>query len=558
MDRDQRRKREEEIDRFWDIDALIPPRRAPIYAHDTEAAEIVLEPPRKNDETAATQKNPEPERHYIPPYSEEKLRSAPEPDELYNPQDSLIVSVRLYRQKSQYRYYEDFVRDAMRLYAVKGEVCPRVPFFSYVPQYSQMNRAQLEWYLWWRENFRHGEYLATDYSYLLLYAYEIINLSGKTDPNVGQEALCRLWVNYREIFHQLDGNLPEWICDYSLLHRLPPPEHLSGQHLLAAMSRCSLKEFYITASGEEGLCRGLPVFCSNYDFHKSKFCTEEHRPLFERLIFGALLEVGRKTATDGKLFGAHGMDASRMVRSAFSGALCAHHIKYRIAVEYTSFSCSHELRYLVTDIIKYSENRIRAHLGIRSRLSVYALSTSIRAILDAYLEPLLPHRLSAEGKSKDAPTPEYEKLYDLPKAPLSLSLAAEIERDSWDTTSRLVEAFEEEEATPEPEPMTYEVPPTPPQPRFEENRGVETGELYTLMKPYQAFLRAAFDGDDASQRSAAHEMHSMPDVLADAVNELCAEYTGDILLEESDNGYTVIEDYRDLALNLIERNDTND
>lgn len=554
MEREERRKHDEAMDDFWDIDALIPPRRAQHYAHNTDTAEIVLEPLQRDQDDSLNADSKPPERHYIPPYTEERLRKAPDPDRMYEPQNSLITSVRLYKEKSQYRYYEDFVRDAKRLYAVKGVECPHVPFFSYVPQYSQMNRGQLEWYLWWRENFRRGEYLSTDYSYLLLYAYEVINLSDKTEPEEGQNALCSLWLHYRDIFHQLDGNLPEWICDYSLMYQLPPPSGLSGQLLLAAISRCALKEFYITASGEEGLCRGLPVFCSNYDFHKSKFCTEENRALFERLIVGALLEIGRKTSKDGKLFGSSGMDASRMVRSAFSGALCAYHLKYRIAVEYTSFSCSHELRYLITDIIKYTENRIRAHLGIRSRLSVYALSVSVRKMLDAYLDPLLPRHTIPSG-AQEAEIPEYEKLYDLPKTPLSFSAAAQIERDSWDTTSRLVEAFEEADPSELPTPVLEEMLIPPSVAEITENNGSD--DLFCAIKPYLRFLRAALSKDGGEQRALAQEMHSMPDVIADTVNELCAECTGDILLEECDGIYVVIEDYRSMALDLIERKDTN-
>ena len=556
MDRDERKKQDAEIDGFWDIDALIPPRRAQVYARDTSTAEIVIEAPQNGIGKKAEEKKDAPERHYSPPYSEERLQSAPAPDRLYEPKDSLITSVRLYRQKSQYRYYEDFVRDAARLYAVRGVECPHVPFFSYVPQYSQMNRGQIEWYLWWRENFRKGEYLSTDYSYLLLYAYEVINLSHRTDPAAGQAALCALWLHYRDVFHQLDGNLPEWICDYSLLYELPAPSGLSGQMLLAAMSRCSLKEFYITASGEEGLCKGLPVFCSNYDYHKSKFYTEEHRALFDRLITGALLEVGRRTSKEGRLFGSGGMDFSRMIRSAFSGALCAHHLKYRIAIEYTSFSCSHELRYLVTDIIKYSENRIRASLGIRSRLSVYALSVNTRKILDAYLEPLLPRQSAQKEKDKGAEIPAYEKLYDLPRTPLSLSAAAQIEQESWDTTSQLIEAFEEQEdaVTEEKwEEAPKEAPKEAPEPACEDG----SDALAEALKPYFSFLRAVAEENAASQLTEAQRMRSMPDVLADAVNELCAEHTGDILLEECDGKYAVIEEYRALATDLIERMNTN-
>ena len=75
---------------------------------------------------------------FIPPHTAEEQSNAPAPDEDYIPENALIHKVRIYRWKSDYRYYESFVRDAVRLYAIKGVECPRVSFFSYVPQYSQM------------------------------------------------------------------------------------------------------------------------------------------------------------------------------------------------------------------------------------------------------------------------------------------------------------------------------------------------------------------------------------------------------------------------------------
>ena len=37
----------------------------------------------------------------------------------------------------------------------------------------------------------------------------------------------------------------------------------------------------------------------------------------------------------------------------------------------------------------------------------------------------------------------------------------------------------------------------------------------------------------------------MPDALADAINEIAADALGDVLLEDTGDGYRVIEDYLD-------------
>ena len=544
MDREEKKKKAEELDRFWDIDTLIPPKRAPHYASDTETAEIVVEAPalpKSGAAKAISIPQPDGDRpmpHFIPPHTADEVRGLPQADEDYTPVNALIRRVRLYRWKSNYRYYEGFVRDAVRLYPVTGAECPRVPFFSYVPQYTQMSRPQLEWYLWWRENFRRGVCLDTDYSYVLLYVYEIINLSGKTDAMRDQEALCNLWAHYRETYRQLDSYLPEWICDYSLIHRVPPPKLFTGKLLSEVMSHCTLKEFYVPSDGTDTYIRALLAFCSNYDYRKSKFCTDERVEMFDRAVVLALRTVTKHTSTGGKLFSAAGMDDSKLSRDAYSGALCSYRIKRRIEVDFCSFSRSHELRYFVTDVVKYTENRLRSYYAIRSRLSIYALSAEVRKLLDVALEELLPSRAAQviqKQKEEEAFVSAYEKLYDLPPKELSLSDAAQIERLSWDTTERLVEAFED---TDEPSPVSV-----PAVPVTEPDTPAENGEAW---HPYLAFLRAVRDGDTAGQRTAAAAMKKPPEVLADEINTLAADQMGDILLEEGDDGFTVIEDYREM------------
>lgn len=554
MDPKEQKKRDEELDRFWDIDALLPPRRVAQYATDTEATEIVLEP--VEGVTGETKNVPNadariPERRFVPPHTAEEAAHARTPDEEYFPENSLIRTVRLFGAKSNYNYYDAFVRDADRLFAVKGEECGHVPFFSYVPQYTQMNRAQLEWYLWWRENFRKDQCLTSDYSYLLLYAYELINLSEKLVPQYVQGELCRLWLRYRDVFHQLDTHLPEWICDHALIYRLNPPEALHGQLLYAAMSHCALKEFYITAGGEDGLLRGMLVFCSNYDYHKSKFCTDEHRKLFRTTILGALRTALESMSADGSLLHIKGMDPSRMVRDAYNGALCASRLRKRIAVEYSSFNCSHDLRYLITDIVKYTENHLRMFLGIRSRLSIYALPTRVREILDTYLEARLPkHAAASAAKKRQEEEIAYERLYDVPRNPLSLANAASIERTSWETTERLVDAFEEDEGE-KPVAPSVEIARTEIPEKTSENEDVDA--FLAELRPYLTFLNAVMQGDIDAQRRAAEAMDTLEEIVADEINGIAAEYTGDILLEEADVGFAVIEDYRALARSLLEK-----
>ena len=183
-------------DDFWDISALVPPRakppKRPYVARDTDTVEITsatrdADRPYRAEDVVLTE-------HYVhPPVREEK----PEPLFAYAPTDSLLHEVRVYAWGQRYDYYERFRAHARGLLQREGVRCDSVPFFSYMPQYEQMSASQLSYYLWWRTNFRNGNYLEAEFSYLLLYLYELINVCDVLPPAEVQDAMLRLWTNYR-------------------------------------------------------------------------------------------------------------------------------------------------------------------------------------------------------------------------------------------------------------------------------------------------------------------------------------------------------------------------
>ncbi len=552
-ERNQKNTRDEELDRFWDIDALLPRKRS--FPRSTETEPVVLEIPPKEDapdrQTQTQERIPPREdgktvvhsvapvgnisaRHSVNPYADAERAKKFEADDEYEPSCALIHRVRIFEWRNDYRYYEEFASTAEKLQTVRGVPCRHVKFFSYVPQYSQMTRDQFGWYLWFRECVRQGEYPETDDSYILLYAYEIINLSHRLDPSIGQANLLGMWLHYREKYPRLDSYFPEWICDYSLIHHLPPPTDLDMRSRVVLMQRCALKEFYVPGDSEEGYLQALLVFCSNYDYKRSKFCTEENRPLFDRVMKTVLRRVTDRLSREGKLFSSADMEDSRLTRDAYSGALCSYRIKRKLEIYYCSFSRSHELRFLITDILKYTENKLRAYLGVLSKLTIYALPIPIRGMIDECVSELLPARRPMERPHEEQQ--EYDKLYDAPSAPLSLSHAAEIEQASWDTTQRLVEAFEElPEETENPVPVPV---------MESQERVTDENDLSCVFSPYRTFLVAVLEENFGEQARLAKQMGKLIDAVAEEINELAADAWGDVLLEDTGDGYRVIDDYR--------------
>ncbi len=550
---DKKRYSKQELDDFWSIESIVPRRssKPPQSAKRTETVEITVGSALEgiNESPAfSAQKlsfsDGELHRDITPDYST-MLENKSTLEFEYFPEKSLIKSVKVFKWRTAYNYYDDFLADARKLISEELSFAEHIPYFSYVPQYSQLSQAQLDYYIYFRSEARQGRYIDADYSYILLYIYEIINLADELDTVSGQSILCGLWKAYRHKHFKLAKQLIEWICDYSLMNRLPPPRELALGDVAAL---CSLKEFFVVIS--EGDRRAyadtLLAFSSSYDYHTSKFAEGDMLKLFDELVPEALAECIRYTSSGAKSI-SDAFGDTHLPRDAFSGALCSHKIKRKIDVEYCSFSKINEFRYWVGDIVKYSENKIRAYSGIKSRLSCYSIQSDIKTLLDGFFKERLPLRRKRAAKEKKA---EYDYLYDLPKKELSIGDAKRIEEESWETTQSLVDTFETEES--EYSSTVLSVP--------EEDlndfsnftlmaENEETG-LIEALGELLPFVLSAMAEDSAKQREIARLLGKMPDSLADTVNEISADIIGDILLEENDGKYSVIEDYRNYFENL--------
>ena len=606
--------RKREMDDFWDVEKLLPDRPArrvpPARREAVSAVEVELTAPKptpnaerasavdatpvssvpltitSGEQTDSETSSETETTRYVPPHRQGDGNT---PLVEYKPDGVLLHRVRVYGWQAGYHYFDGFVEDALRFHAQKPpKTAEKTSFFSYFPQYAQLSHRAEAWYLYWREFVRQGRYLDTDYAYILLYLFELINLP-VTSPAQGRDrrdAMAKVWMAYRRPYPQLDHYMCEWLCDYCLIHDLTAPVDLLAPALDAIIGEARLKEFYLSAAvrlpegegqsaAETALATAsiLMRHCCQYDYRKSKFAQGEHKKLFDSTIPAAVAHVLPLLLGGGK----NGRPAvtmldSTVTRDAFVGGLCSYRNKRRIEVEYTSFSRSHELRFLMGDMVKHVENRLRSWIGVRSRLSVMALPTPLRDGLDEYLAPLEPPKSAVPVKKKEVERPAYEALYDLPRKALSSADAAAIEAESWETTRILVEAFEDtrgvndvaDGATNEVAQSTGEAPlggnDDALAAKTEENGENGKGESALPLAPYVPFIKAALVGDTAALRAAAKGLGKMPDALADEINALTADgEIGDIILEEDGmGGYTVIEDYRDSVMELLHMESENE
>lgn len=561
----------DDIDNFWDLDSLLPQKRpvSPNRAVSTETVEIELSssagksdggaaiPPRPASRASGARPAPTPisAREEARRLREQPLRiraaqnepKALEPYLIYEPDSSIIKRVAVSKWQTRYNFYEKFRTDARRLWNRTASECEPVSFFSYIPQYNQLSYAQLKWYLYWREQVRSGKYPRADYSYILLYIYEILNCPDLIEPARGVELLCDIWLEYRPRYPRIDNYLCEWLCDYCLINQLPCPTkrlEVISQSIVAA---ATFKEFYMDTSRASEGAANILAFSSNYDWRSSRYVTKENIGLFSEHISRAFDKIYREMISKDES-GASAKPA-QLVRDAYSGALCVYDMKRCLTIDYISYTRSPRFRFVVTDIIKYCENRIRMALGVKSRLKVENLSAEMRACLDEYFDRELPVKRPQKNKpAESAQTNEYDKLYEPTSTTLSLENALEIEKKSWDTTEILTSALSDDvpEYNP-PEPVPAAPEPLAPSEAASGDIIDSDDEFAALIgalgEAERKALRSLAEGNGAGFAAAASEAGILSDALADKINETAFDLIGDSILEPDGGGYKIISDY---------------
>ena len=619
-----------EKDDFWDIDKLVPKKRATLFSYasadptrDVEIPKGVKPTKEENGKPSAADSEKSRVENSSPrPESERSLGNtagthATERVISYVPSaDGLIREVKIHRFVDKYDFYDNFRKSALIYYDYRPTARAEfAQFYSYMPQYSQLNPAQKAYYFFWRTEMQRGRFLKTDYSYVYLYVYEILNLPDKIPPEEGVKLLCRVWREYRRALPRLDLYFAIWVQDYCLVHRLDCPTAEIEDFIFDVISASTFKEFYISDVGRYGGSgtAALLAYLSDYDWRRGKYAAgdpeldaEERKKqatLYRTHMEGAMSLLFRDLWGEC-LATAKGGKAQTVKRDAFPNSLCTHSVKCKLEVEFYPIASATGLRTGVTAAVRYTENKIRALLGIRSRLAIKDLPNDYRRVIDYYFGVIE----EGERKKKErASAPEYMRLYDAPRSEMSMQGADEIERASWHTTARLVEGMEENEsvtATPaakngcdnpkadrdgsahataashtEAPASAREASPTahtekattapaamstapaamstaPAAETTHATHAAEASETPNLTADYPPDKAdGCADTYGLSDGEIAYIAHlcfggeyisAIPeDTIAERINEAFADGFGDVILEMTEDGYALIEDYRE-------------
>lgn len=512
---------------------------------------------------------------FIPPYSKDTSKSRYTVLE-YRPDNLFIKNVKITSDKQNGELFLNdclFMRERAALLDRHATSAEYAPFYSYSPRYSQLTKAQLKWYLWYRENARNGIFLPTDESYIILYAYELVASADDTREQA-LSILCSLLTEYssKELSITSKMIIRDMICDFCLLHNLPAPtsklSHLEKQILSGSF----LYEFFIDISSKsvDERSRLISDHISLYDFKRSKYYTDETSAVFDNAIGGALNAILDSQEAFNALIsytnGAYGditlerKPLNRMVNIINRG----------ITLNITYFELS-AMRAPITDIVRYCENRVRAHLGIKNKLNILSVNPAAKNAADSFFDIHFPHCTIENGKQVNSPLGckkqnEYDKLYDVPLTGASAERALEIERASWSTTKILTEAFTDEHCS---DNCTCEQIASNEIGSNNATNSTDTDNTASTMSDIYSqimqsvgelakFIDACKNVNSYAQQCSFARLKGLSvDVIADKINEAAVNTFGDIILENTDLGYKIIDDYRNMVINDDSEKGTN-
>ncbi len=433
----------------------------------------------------------------------------------------------------------DFFEEARNRTDFEGKEAPHVSFLCYWPKYADMTAEQQNWYFWLRTQLRWGKYPDTDLSYLFVFIYEVLNQIGTTSPEQGLEMLMRIWKNYGERLPQLNRYLGEWVFDYTLINGLEQP---AGKFLLEIpwLSDSGLNAL-LTEMVERKDTLRLPVWVleklSQYRITSSKFYQRGNQKLVDGLlpeVVEAIDRSMREKSGKGILETYAPLKMRTETKIAFVGALCESSRSYRF--KYRNYIAGLKLQGFLRNLIRYTENALRAQCKFSSRLQGVELPEQVRAWVDAQLKAKLSNPKASAQQTAPA------------QIVLDLGSVERLRAESDQVRAALLASIGNVDVSMEEASVTNAI-----------QRPVDAPEgMLTDLEPVQAILnrlsgeqREALEimrsgGWHTSAQSLCERLfQTLPEVLIDEINEIALAQLGCMLIEQEADNLIVAEDYRD-------------
>ncbi|HBI85663.1 MAG TPA: hypothetical protein DDX71_05175 [Ruminococcus sp.] len=411
--------------------------------------------------------------------------------------------------------------------------CARV-----MPTYAMLSDRELRAYFTWRTQYRAGRKPAAQSSFLLLYAYELLNLIGVPAAEDAYSALLGIIADYGESFPLIEKQIRRWLPDLAVWYGIP---YRCGDQKEAA---CMTVVRHSGHSAQE-LLTSLDTF-SKYKLGKSKCFLAQPDETAEmlRAVYGALLihyAEEKHISFSAYLLGGqrrqqHQMfDGAVFFRRQFprDGAhrispLCVYHCAGGRWAKETFASEPNADR--ITALLRTFDSILREEIKYRNKLKPADLPAGDADVIRSTIRKCLAEQAKANA----------------PVITLDAAELEEIRRAAAHTTDMLtVPDTAAEPEIPAAAAVIAPVQTDPPEPDPAENM-----PQLPLSKAASALLLCLLTGESYQPLLDAGQMLS---VLTDEINETLYDKIGDSVIETDADGRPVlIEDYIEDVKGLFE------
>ena len=306
-------------------------------------------------------------------------------------------------------YGTEFIDLAERNASKVGKPAGHVPFQAYWSSYADMDKAQRDWYYFWRSEVRSGRYLPTDLSYIFIHVYECLHGIGFDTILHAYGHLWAVWHKYRQQHPRLDNYLMRWMLDLNAYYGIGlNPLDIVRSSTGAVTS--GIAPDLLTACLLVSESQYVPTIdhiarIANYDPRSGKFYKEfSDTELIDKTLvlgFKALDDYYRETSQVGVIKAHEPKRKVKVRHSAFSGAVFNYQSRQLLIAEVSAYSGTVKLQKLLEDTLKLSENILRKQVtfaGQRRGIELPpAIEERIRSVLGDSSAP--PVGLSRERRS---------------------------------------------------------------------------------------------------------------------------------------------------------------
>lgn len=481
-----------------------------------------------------------------------------------------------------------FLEDALDLVSATEEATPFVPFSKGFPTYSDMDRAQLKWYLYWRDRERKGEYLPTDLSAIHLYTYELINQVGVEDPMEGFQALRQLWLQYRRSFPSLDEVMVDWLADYLLVYNCPMDPLLVYQEAFSLLGRLREPELAFSLHLERPweLWPLMAIeLVLDYRLRWTEFWALGKRELLEYWVprvFGEADRALREKDGRGILARFRPKELLRLTRYPFQGARFRGELILLEVATVWPYAQHHPLRSFLTAVTQLAENALRRSCGFpplrQEEGGLGSKESGLESELRERLEEWMAQSFSSPGAPAMGRAVDSWRKPVLPAPKTEPSIRFDAERIQHlqaeaDQLQEMLAPQEEEEIT-----LALPVETQPVKNWCEVDLSLFPPEWAVFVRRLQIYQvealrillgsccpdleKATLDPQQDSLRQQdlwriAQAQALLPDMILDAINELALECFGDLLLEPNAELPQIVPEQRETLAEVLAMIETN-